>query len=105
MRATTLALLAVLLLPAIAAAQAEDRQRAPTAEAANAADPCATAMDRSRGPRAGWPGFDARLPMPTGATSFTGIAPATRDPSRENLQAPSPNDLSYEDCRRRMGPR
>lgn len=104
MRVPTLALLAVLSLPALAAAQPEDRQRSPTGQAAAAAaDPCAAAMDRSRGPRTGWPGFDPRVPMPPGATSFTGIATATRDPSRENLPAPGSTDLSYEDCRRRIG--
>ena len=102
MRATTLALLGLLTLPAIAAAQPEDRQRAPTAEASAAADPCASSMDRS-GPRTGWPGFDPRLPMPTGATSFTGILPPTRDPSRENLPAPGSTDMTYQDCRQRMG--
>jgi hypothetical protein len=102
MRATTLALLAVLSLPAIAAAQAEDRQRTPTTEAAAAADPCASAMDRSRGPSGAWPGFDPRVPMPAGATSFTGIAPPTRDPSRDNLPAPGATDMTYQDCRRRM---
>jgi hypothetical protein len=103
MRAPTLALLAVLALPAIAGAQAEDRQRTPTAEAAAAADPCANSMERSRGPRATWPGFDPRLPMPAGATSFTGIAPPARDPSRDNLQAPGPTDMAYQDCRGRTG--
>ena len=101
MRTATLAVLAVLSLPAIAAAQAEYRPRTPTNEpaAAPAADPCATAIDRSRGPSGAWPGFDPRVPMPAGATSFTGIAPVTRDPSRENLPAPTPTDAMYQECR------
>lgn len=97
----TLAVLAVLALPMVASAQPEDRQRTPTAEPA--ADPCANAtMDRSRGPRTTWPGFDPRMPMPAGATSFTGIAPPTRDPSREGLPPPGPTDVTYQDCRRRL---
>jgi hypothetical protein len=98
---TTLAVLALLVVPVTVAAQAEDRQRTPTAEAAP--DPCAASTDRARGPRTTWPGFDPRLPMPSGATSFTGIAPPTRDPSREGLQAPGPTDVTYQDCRRRLG--
>jgi hypothetical protein len=102
MRAIPLALVALLALPVVAAAQAEDRQRAPTAEAA--ADPCAaSAADRAAGPRPSWPGFDPRLPMPSGATSFTGIAPTMRDPSRDISMPPGPTDVTYQDCRRRVG--
>ena len=100
MRGTTLAMLAVLALPLVANAQPEDRRRTPTAEPA--ADPCASYLDRGQAPRATWPGFDPRLPMPSGATSFTGVAPTTRDPSREGLQAPGPTDVTYQDCRRRL---
>jgi hypothetical protein len=97
---TTIVVLALLALPAVASAQPEDRQRTPTAEPAT--DPCLSAMDRSRGPRTSWPGFDPRMPMPAGATSFTGMAPAIRDPSREGLQPPGPTDVTYQDCRRRL---
>jgi hypothetical protein len=96
---TTLAVLVFLAL--LAAAQPEDRQRTPTAEAPT--DPCVSATDRARGPRTSWPGFDPRMPMPAGATTFTGIVPPTRDPSREGLQPPGPTDVTYQDCRRRLG--
>jgi hypothetical protein len=102
MRAIRLALLILLALPALAEAQPEDRQRVPTAPAA--ADPCAEAFsERGPGPQPAWPGFDPRVPMPRGATSFTGAAPATRDPSRSFPAPPGPTDLTYQDCRRRQG--
>ena len=94
-------LLALLALPSVVLAQAEDRRRSPTAESASA-DPCANlSVERPRGPDTTWPGFDPRLTAPAGATSFTGIAPPGRDPSRGFPQLPQP-DLAYENCRKSM---
>jgi hypothetical protein len=85
MRILVVTLAAVLALPVLAVdatAQPEDRRRAPTA-GSTSVDPCAEVSgDRGRGPDSGWPGFDPRLPAPAGATSFTGVAPPGRDPSR-----------------------
>jgi hypothetical protein len=92
------------LLPALpAAGQAEDRQRAPTGGGSASADPCADAA-QDRPPVAGnvAPGFDPRVPAPAGATSFTGIAPPSRDPSRDRLPPPTA-DTAYRDCTRRLG--
>ncbi|HYE92677.1 MAG TPA: hypothetical protein VEA38_16725 [Terriglobales bacterium] len=107
MRIATAALLASLVLtPVVAQAQAEDRRRAPTSEAAAAAgsasaDPCGPSAAMNRGLVAGpvTPGFDPRMPAPQGATSFTGIAPPSRDPSRQ-VPLPAPNaDVAYQqDC-------
>jgi hypothetical protein len=103
MRAAYIALIALAVLGAseIAGAQPEDRKRVPTTSAT--VDPCADlSADRRGGPSDGWPGIDPRLPAPQGATSFTGIAPPGRDPSRD-IPRPAPTDQAYQECRRRMG--
>ena len=100
MRAAVLAI-AILALPTVVFAQAEDRRREPTAGSPTSADPCADlSAERMRGPDTTWPGFDPRLPVPAGATSFTGIAPLGRDPSRGFPQVLQP-DQSYS-CRPSM---
>jgi hypothetical protein len=102
MRRPALFALAILALPAVALAQPEDRLRAPTGGVASV-DPCADAAmaERARTPEPTWPGFDPRLPAPAGATSFTGIAPLGRDPSRA-LPQPSLPDQAYQACRQRL---
>lgn len=96
-------LLLATLTPTLVAAQPEDRRRAPTAEAANV-DPCADAASpRPIVSGSAPPGFDPRVPAPQGATSFTGIAPPSRDPSRQLPLPPPTADVAYEDCRRRLG--
>src|ERR1051325_4606051 len=100
MRALVFAL-ALVALPGVVMAQPEDRRREPTAPSASV-DPCANVVaERPRGPETTWPGFAPRLPAPTGATSFTGIAPPGRDPSRGFPQPPQP-DQAYDACARRM---
>ncbi|MBM4443578.1 MAG: hypothetical protein FJ027_24500, partial [Candidatus Rokubacteria bacterium] len=69
-------------------------------------DPCGPSAATNRGVVAGpvTPGFDPRVPAPQGATSFTGIAPPSRDPSRQ-VPLPAPNaDTAYQqDCVRPAG--
>jgi hypothetical protein len=92
------------LAPALPAdAQPEDRRRAPTAAGSASFDPCVDAA-QERPPISGRvaPGFDPRAPAPAGATSFTGIAPPSRDPSRDRLPPPTA-DTAYRDCMRRLG--
>jgi hypothetical protein len=85
----------------IAGAQPEDRERVPTASPS--ASPCIDANSpQTRGPQPTWPGFDPRLPAPTGATSFTGVAPMGRDPSRGSPDLPLPPHQASDDCVRRM---
>ena len=99
-RALVLAL-AILALPGVVFAQAEDRRRAPTSASASA-DPCGNVTgDRTRGPEAASPGYDPRVPTPAGATSFTGIAPPGRDPSRGFPQPLQP-DQAYDACRQQL---
>lgn len=102
MRRIALVVLTLFALPTVVSAQPEDRQRAPTGAASP--DPCAeVAGDRARGPQPTWPAFDPRVPAPAGATSFTGIAPPAHDPSRNVSMPPGPTDVTYQDCRRRLG--
>jgi hypothetical protein len=90
---------------AIAAAQPEDRQREPTASAS--VDPCARfGFVREQGGTT-WPGFDPRIPVPRGATSFTGVGRPTREIA-SGLPPPvaptgplSPTDPVYQECLRR----
>ena len=104
MRTTVIAVLALILGPTLVFAQPEDRRRAPTAEAAAAADPCAQfGAQRPAAPSASTPGFDPRAPVPQGATTFTGIAPPSRDPSRQLPLPPPSADTAYQDCQRRLG--
>jgi hypothetical protein len=103
MRITMLTAVALVVLPTVAFAQPEDRRRSPTTEAA-AADPCAdAAQTRPVVPSATAPGFDPRAPVPQGATPFTGIAPPSRDPSRQVPLPPPSADTAYQDCQRRLG--
>ena len=103
MRTPVIAALALVLVPSLVFAQPEDRRRSPTAEAA-AADPCADfAQQRPAVPSTSAPGFDPRAPVPQGATTFTGIAPAGRDPSRQLPLPPPAADTAYQDCQRRLG--
>ena len=100
--------LITLVAAGVASAQPEDRQRVPTGPGASApADPCMDAPLASRGPQATWPGFDPRLPAPAGATSFTGVAPMGRDPSRgfpDTAQLPQQayQAQASSDCARRL---
>lgn len=84
----------------IADAQPEDRRRSVTGPV----DP--NAIDtRERGPSATWPGFNPRVPMPRGATSHTGVAPPSRDPSSAWAPGPgSPADQPYRDAPRPPSP-
>jgi len=93
MRTLAAVVLLGVALPAIATAQPEDRRRAPTGGGTVTADPCAVdaAGERMRAPSTASPAYDPRVPMPAGATSFTGVAPPGIDPSRNGLQAPQPD--------------
>jgi hypothetical protein len=106
MRTLFVLALAVIAVPAVVAAQPEDRRRAPTAPAPTTAtaDPCADAVaaDRMRGPSAAWPGFDPRAPLPAGATAWTGAAPPGRDPSRGFPQPPQPDQAYQTSCPPRL---
>ena len=103
------ALLAVLVLlgssVTSALAQPEYRSVEPTGGAASP-DPCAAAgLDRPRTASTP-PGFDARLPVPRGATSFTGVGsvvsgtPATAAPAPTGPTTPT-GQLEQECARRR----
>src|SRR5438477_12379562 len=95
------ATLATLAVAGIASAQPEDRTRVPTATAR--AEPCIDrTVPQTRGPQTTWPGFDPSLPAPAGATSFTGIAPMGRDPSRGFPDPPQPPHEAAQDCVQRM---
>ena len=105
MRRTTMSLVAVaaLAVAAVAGAQPEDRRSVPTG--ASATDPCANLTGgRVAGPQGVSPGYDPRVPMPSGATSMTGVAPPGRDPLRTELPAPaSTAEQAHQDCLRRTG--
>lgn len=102
MRIALVALVTVAALGAahVAAAQPEDRRRSITGPV----DPNVTDT-RDRGPSATWPGFDPRVPMPRGATSYTGVAPPSRDSSSAWLPGPgSSADQPYRDAPRPPSP-
>jgi hypothetical protein len=86
-----------LALPALSVAQPEDRRRTPTGGPATVEQCPDIGSERLRASQGTWPGFDPRLPAPSGATSFTGIAPPSRDPSRGFPQPPQP-DQAYDPC-------
>jgi hypothetical protein len=93
--------LGLLALPGVSLAQPEDRLRVPTGGLASA-DPCANVVDeRQRAPELTSLGADPWLPASAGATSFSGIAPLGRDPSRELPRATMP-DQAYQTCRQRV---
>lgn len=101
--AATLIAIAIFVPALPADAQPEDRQRAPTAAGSASLDPCAdAAQERPPASARVAPGIDPRAPAPAGATSFTGIAPPSRDPSRDRLPPPTA-DTAYRDCMRRLG--
>jgi hypothetical protein len=82
-----------------ASAQPEDRRRAPTAPAV--ADPCERfGLERERSASTP-PGFDATVPAPRGATSFTGVGRLVA-PNHEiasALPGPiAPTGREYQDC-------
>lgn len=104
MRTLVALALTAVVLPALAApalAQPEDRRRSPTAPSASVETCYDGADDRLRTPSASWPGFDPRVPAPAGATSFTGIAPPGRDPSRGFPEPPQPN-VTAQACTQRL---
>jgi hypothetical protein len=86
-----------LALPALSFAQPEDRRRTPTGGPATTEQCSDVASERLRAAQGTAPGFDPRLPAPAGATSFTGIAPPARDPSRGFPQPLHP-DQAYDPC-------
>jgi hypothetical protein len=76
----------------VADAQPEDRRRT----ISGPVDPNVVDDTRDRAPSTTWPGYNPRIPMPRGATSHTGVAPAVRDPSSSALSpGAAPADLPY----------
>ena len=103
MRLVLPALIAVAAVGAahVADAQPEDRRRSVTGPV----DPNVVDSTQDRGPSTTWPGYNSRIPMPRGATSHTGVAPPSRDPSSAWFQSPgSPADLPYRDAPRPPSP-